>query len=214
MQPTPRHRWRWRWFALIMVLFVVWTGWNREFLLRSWGEFLNVGRPLTAPVDVVFVLGGGFESRPFVAAEIFRGGYATQILISRPARHSMDFLGGRSEAEVTRQILERLEVPAASIVELPRPVDSTVAEVAALREYLEDARPGKVAVVTSDYHTRRTRILLWRALGSSANELRIVSAPVDDFAPDDWWRSQRGLATYFLETIKLVTVLLNLGSTG
>ena len=209
--PVRRRRWRWQWFAMFAALCVIGAGWNRDFLLRSWGEFLDVGRPLTEPVDVVFVLGGGFETRPFVAAEVYRGGYTRKILISQPARHSMDFLGGRSEADVTRQILERQGVPPEAIESLPLEVDSTVSEVAALRKYLEESRPARVAVVTSNYHTRRTRILLKRVLGSSANEIRIISAPVDGFAPHDWWQSQRGMSTYFLETLKLMTVLLNLG---
>lgn len=209
--PRPRRRRR-RWFAILAVVMLfcgilVW--WNRVPLLRSWGRSLNVGQPLTQPVDYVVVLGGGIESRPFVAAEIYRAGFTTDIVIVKPLLRRHDALSNAPEEELSKEVLLRLGVPEQNILLLPGEVDSTEDEMRRLSEFLEDKDHPRVAVVTDDYHTRRASILLQRICGSKLAEFEIVSAPVDDFSPDDWWQSEHGIGTYLLETVKLISVVFH-----
>ncbi|MCA9079201.1 MAG: YdcF family protein [Planctomycetaceae bacterium] len=204
-----RRRWLWCLVAFCILMGVCW--WLHPVLFRSWGASLNVGRPLAEPVDVVFVLGGGLENRPFVAAEIYRAGYAQVVLVSRPVGHSMDMLGGASEGELTSQILRKLGVAADNIHQLDVPVDSTRGELTALRDYIaQQPTPPRVAIVSSDFHTRRIRSLSRRILRQTRQSVAIVSAPTDGFSPTNWWQYEEGISTYFLETVKLLTVLLNL----
>ena len=63
-----------------------------------------------------------------------------------------------------------------------------------------------MAVVTSDYHTRRVRWLARRLLGDDAKRLCYVSAPVDDFSAADWWQTPIGFSTITSEYLKLAFV--------
>jgi uncharacterized SAM-binding protein YcdF (DUF218 family) len=196
--------WR-RWIIVALLLGVVlWLA--GPTVLSAWGDFLACGRPLDRPVDLVFVLGGDLETRPFVAAEIYRAGYTPRILISQPQGHAFDFLGGRTEGELTREVLEHLGVPPRAISTLPREVDSTRAEMEALRDLLREQPVVRLAIVTSDFHTRRTALLAQRICGSDVPEIHIVAAPYDSCRPDDWYTDANGMAVYLLETLKLLTV--------
>lgn len=204
------HRGR-RWLRYVVllgitVLLLMW--WNWYPLLTAWGQFLDIGRPLSEPVDVVFVLGGDLESRPFVAAEIYREGYTSSILVSQPQPHSMDFLGGRTEGDLMRGVLLARDVPADVIHDLPLTVDSSRGELDALKGYVVQERPKRVAIVTSDFHTRRVRLLAGRVCAVPGTEIVYVSAPVDTCRPANWWQNEDGIGTYLLETVKLITVYL------
>jgi uncharacterized SAM-binding protein YcdF (DUF218 family) len=177
----------------------------RTRLLCLAGEFLDVGGPLQGKVEAVYVLGGGLETRPFVAAEIFQAGFAPKILIPSPVlAATTDQLQSLSEAELTQQVLEKLGVPANRIEKLKQPVDSTEGEAAALREYISQHSLRRVALVTSDFHTRRTALLFGRTLRGLGVELQYVSAPTDGFCGSDWWRYEEGVETYLLEWVKLL----------
>ncbi len=60
-----------------------------------------------------------------------------------------------------------------------------------------------VTVVTSNYHTRRTRWAIGRVLDRDAERVRFVSVPTDYFDADCWWRVEEGFATYMKEYLKL-----------
>ena len=170
---------------------------------------MAVGKPLHEPVEVVFILGGDLESRPFVAAEIYKAGFASKVLVSKPQPHSLDFLGGRTEGDLTREVLLKLDVPDEALIDLPLSVDSTRGEMESLREYVGKNQVRRLAIVTSDFHTCRAQILATRILASSGAEIHIVSSPTDDCTPADWWRSESGIGVYVLETVKLVSVVLH-----
>ncbi len=101
----------------------------------------------------------------------------------------------------------RARIPDAAIVLLPGPVDSTTEEVARLGRFLEDHPNSAVTVVTSDYHTRRARLLFRRA-NLHASSLSFVAAPIEEFDATNWWQSERGCITYLREYVKLAAYSL------
>ncbi|MEZ5942717.1 MAG: YdcF family protein [Planctomycetaceae bacterium] len=207
-KPSALRKWLVRSAVCAAVFAVLW--WNRVGLAHAWGGYLNAGRPLSEPVDVVFILGGDLETRPFVAAEIYRAGFARTLLVSQPQLHSNDFLGGRTEGDLTVEVLDQLGVPETAIESLPIEVDSTRGEMVALRKYIHDHAIERVAIVSSDFHTRRIQWLVEQENANQEATVLIVSAPVDGNRPDDWWRSEKGLGVYLLETLKVVSVALHL----
>lgn len=212
-QPAPAsppvwRKWLVRWGLLLFILGA--TAWGcRASLLTWWGESLDVGQPLREPVDLVFILGGDLETRPFVAAEIYTAGFADKVLVSKPQPHSLDFLGGRTEGDLTRAVLLKLDVPEGALFDLPLTVDSTRGELESLREYVGKHDVHSLAIVSSDFHTRRVQILAERILAGSGVQIRIVSAPTDACTPANWWRSESGIGVYVQETLKLVSVFLH-----
>jgi len=202
----PWYRRRWIQFAIILSLLSV-TGLvacrEREVLLSAAGAWLDVGEALREPVDGVFILGGDADTRPFAAAAIIRSGWARQALIVPTAPQP----GDRSHQDLLRAILLQRGVEADAIVELPGQVASTRDEARALRQFLDDHAGFSVAVLTSDYHTRRTRAIFAAELADHAAQAHVVSAPTERFNAANWWHYEQGWKMYTGEYIKLISNL-------
>jgi uncharacterized SAM-binding protein YcdF (DUF218 family) len=183
---------------------------QRHSLLTAAGRSLNVSSPLQEPVDYVMVLGGWPSTRPFVTAEIVRAGLAEKVLVPR-FEESDEVRKGivPSENEAIRQVLLRSGVAPDAIVLLDSVVDSTQSEARVLAEFLNQHPGAHVAVVTSDYHTRRTRLLFSRACGNRAGNLRYIGAPTDDFDASNWWQFECGVVNYLTEYLKLTRALVS-----
>jgi len=197
--------------------------WTRR--LRRWGVFFGilVGayllRGVWCPsaarwldvserprkVDVVLVLGGGADSRPFAAAALWKKGYARRVLL--PAvKMSPEAAEGLmpSETEICRKVLVIRGVAPEAIEVLEGTVDSTFDEAASLSRYL-DAHPNTtVAIVTTDWHTRRARTVFRKVLGERAGQIYFVGIPPDRYGADDWWKTEEGFTAYTSELLKSV----------
>ena len=63
--------------------------------------------------------------------------------------------------------------------------------------------PQSALLVTSDFHTRRSRWTFERVFDGTPHRLSFVSAPTDGFHPGNWWQLQAGVMTYSSEFAKL-----------
>ena len=84
-------------------------------------------------------------------------------------------------------------------------VDSTRDEALALQRCMNDRGWESLIVVTSNYHTRRAK-LIWRSVlaeHSPGVSLAIRGVEDGDFVPDGWWRRRQSAKTWLLETLKL-----------
>ena len=80
---------------------------------------------------------------------------------------------------------------------------STLAESALIDQELVGRGYRTAVVVTSDFHTRRAR-MIFRQSASGKVEYRFAAAPTPGFNPDSWWRSRSGKRTVLLEYLKLL----------
>ena len=198
----PRRRW-WRWPAVLvacgMIVYLL-----TPPILRSAGQWLDVGEDLKAPVDYVYVLGGEASTRPFLAAAIYRAGYASTVLLPEtkplPADDGEEIEPHHS---LMGAVLLSRGVPDSAIICLPGPVDSTEDEARALAKFLESNPNLTVAVVTSNFHTRRTRLVFRRILTENRSQLHFISCPTDGFGAENWWKYKEGVLWYSLEFAKL-----------
>ena len=200
----PRRRWS-RFILPALLLGALTSG----YLARGWwmpviATFLDVSEP-PRQVDCVQVLGGGADSRPFVAAALVRAGLAKRVLVPT-VREPLDNLDGAMppENELFRRVLAAREVAVESVVNLPGVCDSTLDEARGLAAYLETEPNATVAVVTNAFHTRRARLLFRRVLGPKMKQIHFVAAPDDHFEPESWWRTEEGFVTYVNEYCKLL----------
>ena len=102
-------------------------------------------------------------------------------------------------------------MPPENIVVLPGLVATTHDEAKALAAFLEDHPDVRVLVVTSDYHTRRSRWILFRSLADRSDAVSFVSAPTDYYDMDRWWRDQWGMRIVASEYLKLPFYLVRYG---
>ena len=136
---TPRHRtksFRFKasvFFAVLLLASL--AGWLAcvqilQGIARAW-----VVSDSIVPADAVVVLGGGLETRPFAAADLYKKGLAKQILISavRPSpAEKLEIVP--SHVELNRAVLLKLGVPPEAIVSFGNGVSNTYEEARALAE--------------------------------------------------------------------------------
>jgi len=181
---------------------------ERYDILSSAGAWLDVSAPLERPVDSVMVLGGDSTTRPFVAAAIVRAGLANKVILPQ-LNHSSAVIDGivPTEEQITRDVLRLGGVDANVIVRIPGPVNSTNDESSRLASYLREHPEERIAIVTSNYHTRRCRLLFARSCGALSQNLRFVGAPTDGFNSRDWWQFESGTVAYVGEYLKIAQAI-------
>jgi uncharacterized SAM-binding protein YcdF (DUF218 family) len=176
------------------------------------GHWLDVGESPRVS-DYCLVLSGDFESRPFVAAALYRKGFIRHKIwlthIASTERVSPTRLDSDAAA---RRILTTVGVPDDRIVVLDGVCVSTFDEAQSLERMLTTHPDATVAVVTSDYHTRRSRWVFRHVLGDRADHLQFISVPTDYFNAENWWKVEEGFATYSKEILKLPFYYIRYGS--
>lgn len=206
---TPKKSGRWKrlgcgLFLLAVVSVVLSITLVPDRILPAVAQFLDCSDPVQK-TDAVLILGGEPGIRPFYAAALYRQGYANRLLITT-IRKSGDVAEGLvpSGEELTASALEAVGVPADAVEILPGEVDSTVEELARLREYLH-AHPDQTAtILTNTYHTRRTRMLAGRILGDTLARVRFLGVPAERFNDHNWWKSKTGFYNYVREYCKVL----------
>lgn len=180
------------------------------------GRYLSVESQLEG-ADVLFVLGGARVERWMEAVDLYREGVAPSILLSSGRVEYLEAtlraqgIHFPAEAELIRDAMIQLGVPAASIHALPWPVDNTAQEAAALRSMIASAGWQRVIVITSKYHTRRAAFAFGREFRGSSVRIMMRATRYDLATPGRWWtnRVEFRLVTYELQ--KLAAYRLGLG---
>jgi uncharacterized SAM-binding protein YcdF (DUF218 family) len=171
--------------------------------LPAAGRWLDVGEPPRV-ADYCLVLSGGFGSRPFGAAALYRRGYIRRgIWLTRVAFAQPIFPLEIDSTAAARRVLTTVGVPNDRIAVLDGECATTFDEAKSLERMLASHPEATVAVVTSDYHTRRTRWIFRRILGERADRLQFISVPTDFFSAEDWWKVEQGFVSYSKEFLKL-----------
>ena len=204
-----RRRWPWRLAALAAVGLALYAtcGW----WLPAAGRWLDVGEA-PRPADYCLVLSGDFESRPFAAAALYsKGEIRHDIWLTQVASSGPPFLSGLDSQQAARRVLTTLGVPDERIAVLGGDCASTFDEAKSLQRMLTSHPDATVAVVTSDFHTRRSRWIFRQVLGDEADRLQFIAVPTDYFNAENWWTVEEGFATYSKEFLKLPFYYLRYG---
>ncbi len=188
-------------FLLLVILAYVF----RAPILTEAADILIVNDP-PKPADIIFLLNGDYNTRPFRAAELYKQGFAPQIVIARCEDSPAVELGLiPNETDIAVGVLKRMGVPAGKITILPIQggVTSTFDEAAALHKYVETNSIGKVMLVTSAFHSRRAKWIFEQELAGLPVSLEMVAVPYSTFDRTNWWTNENGLITLDNEYIKL-----------
>lgn len=174
----------------------------------AWGGgFLVDVDPPPERAHAIVVLRGSTESslsRLDGAARLLQSGVAEQLLLSV----AIGSHWGEPIPDMARRYVDRVYGPEAAehYVVCASNADSTGEEALALMECLARRGWQNVVVVTSDYHTRRAK-LIWRAVAQGADppmQVSVVGVPDPEFEAQGWWRKRRYAKTWLLEMQKLV----------
>ncbi len=200
------------WFKvglIVAVIVIVLLLLFRVVLLTAAGSFLVVEDELREASAIV-VLQGSTPERILAAVDLYHQGWGDLIILgnnlTNPAVADLRALQVFIPLgmEIEREIAIELGVDPRHIVILPGEVNSTSAEAAETGRYISGHDMDRIIVITSKYHTRRSKILFNRHIGDT--EVIVHPTGYDTFAPDKWWQNRNHAKNLFMEYIKLATM--------
>jgi hypothetical protein len=181
--------------------------------LRWGGYLIVVSGPEPAHVDAAIVLQGsisGEQVRTAGAIGLWQNKIADRVVLSIPAKsHWGEPIVPAARTFVEKQYGHEL-AEHVEFCETGPDVNSTEQEAAALTQCIRGHGWKSVAVVTSNYHTRRAGMIWGRVVGKQNPSLQIWICGVadPDFRPIGWWRKRLYAKTWFLEVWKLIWAFL------
>jgi uncharacterized SAM-binding protein YcdF (DUF218 family) len=180
------------------------------------GRLLVAEDPLQK-ADAIVVLSGAPVERWLEAADLYHEGFAPRLVLS-PGRTDYAARLARdrgihlmTEAEIVRDALGQLRVPQDAIIAMPGSLDNTADEAHASRVLAEQNRWTRLIVVTSKYHSRRTRFAFRREFRGTPMAIIVRPSRYDGANPARWWRSRSDIRYVVYESEKLLLYRLGLG---
>ena len=182
-------------------------GFGHVPILREIASFLIIEDSLQ-PAAAIVALGGQTPFREIEAARLYHAGLAPVVILVREARsaewEALQHLGVKKvhEWELARAVLTQQGVPASAIL-IPKDEGvGTLEELQAAYGALR-SKDAPVILVTSKYHTRRTR-LIWQYVTAGRSQAIVRAASGDPFDPDRWWEQRSFALSVVREYLGLV----------
>jgi len=183
---------------LIVLLFIVvlcaLVYFARHPIMRFLAESWVVDEP-ASHADAIVVLGDDnfYADRATHAAELYRQGVAS-LVVASGRRLRPD--AGISEL-MEHDLVER-GVPKEKILRFTHDADSTTEEARAVAKLAADHHWKSLVIVTSNYHTRRTRYIFEKVFPSGTT-ISVASARDGDFDPERWWEKRQSIKFFARE---------------
>lgn len=180
------------------------------------GRYLIVDEPLQ-PADALVVLAGTRAERWLEAVDLYRTKLAPQILLSPGIEEAAEVrvreAGIRfpTAAELSADAMRQMGIPASAISVLPQTVDNTADEAEQTRQFAAQRGWTRLIIVTSKYHTRRTRYAFEREFAGTDVRVQVHGSRYDGATPDRWWRHRADARFVLSELQKLAAYRLGLG---
>jgi uncharacterized SAM-binding protein YcdF (DUF218 family) len=179
--------------------------------LPSLGTFL-ISQDEPQPSDIIVLLMGSGPDRMLEAVDLYKQGYADQIVMVRNMVRGYDLVVSQGvkiphDSDIAKEVAEQLGVPVENITVLPGDALSTQDEAIQVREYLKgEPNINSLIIVTSKSHSGRAKKIFVKAMSSIDREIKLLSCPTeyDDFNVDRWWKDREDLKRGALEYLKLM----------
>jgi uncharacterized SAM-binding protein YcdF (DUF218 family) len=177
----------------------------RHPLLRFAGESWVVEDPLQKS-DAILELSidNFYADRATRAAELYRQGLAPVVVAC-----GVRLRPYAGVAELMEHDLIERGVPKEKILRLPQDAENTREEAEALANLAVEKKWKSVIVVTSNYHTRRTRYIFHRVFPADIS-VRVASARDGDFDPEHWYEKRKSIKEFVREAAGMVVAMWEL----
>jgi uncharacterized SAM-binding protein YcdF (DUF218 family) len=191
--------------ATIVLLGVLFTGIiiysARTPILIGLASYLIVQDPLEPAGAIVVLSGGHGDERVRQAAALYRRRLAPLVVLSGAVE-----VGGITVADLMRLQASRHGIPQSALL-LETKSTSTRESALFVRPLLERRGIRRAIVVTSSFHTKRSRYIFRKVFRRSPVQIRIYPVQRDVFDPTQWWKSERDTEDLVLEYVKLAVSL-------
>ena len=174
------------------------------FLFISAGNFLVAPAVSSEKADLIILLGGGTGSRTQAAADIYRHGYASIIVLTGlengyPATRPV-YLEWRARYLVDGG------VPEAALI-FDRAASNTWQEAVNTLHLMQSKGLRRVIVVSDPPHMRRLSWVWTKVFAGSGKEFRLVASPMVAWDAEHWWRNETTAQFVIMEYVKLIYYL-------
>jgi uncharacterized SAM-binding protein YcdF (DUF218 family) len=164
--------------AIVILAVAGLVGWlGRESLLQEAADLWVVSDPLTH-ADAIVVLGGNSQTRPPVAAELYRRGLANKVLVSH-----------WSDCQHNRAALLKLGVPTSAIEAFGEANTNTREEAVALREWAERNAASVFVIPSEPFMTRRVQWIFRREFSGRPVTIEVRPFDPPGFSLERWWKT-------------------------
>jgi uncharacterized SAM-binding protein YcdF (DUF218 family) len=196
--------------CLLLAAAVACIAFNAPFLLAGYAALFSAHNA-TPGADALVVLGGRIETRFPCALELYRQGYAPQILLTDIRPYTLGIPGfGCSERSIALAMRDHFN-PAAPVAVVPsrsgKKTVSTFDEAWDLLHYSRLNNCTRLVIVTDQFHTRRALYAFRKVFEGSGVAIEAMGAPNAVFSAANWWRSDAGLKAYLLEPLLMLVYL-------
>jgi hypothetical protein len=181
-------------------------------ILLRWGGYLLIANDsVPQHVDAAVVLEGSIVAekvRIAGAMHLLQQGIADRVLLSVPK----ESYWGEYIPPVARSYLERTYgrdlAGRVDFCETGEDVNSTLQEARVLLPCIQEHHWRSVVIVTSDYHTRRARMLWRKTIKPDPNTHIWIVGVADPEFQQPSWRHRQSAKTWITESTKLVWTML------
>lgn len=189
--------------ALLVVLVVAGLVYlARDPLLRVAGNYWIKSDPPASVEAIVILSDDNFTAdRAARAADLYHDGWAPRVVAS--GRRLRPYF---SIADLMAHDLELRGVPKQAVIPFAHDAPDTLEELKDIRTFVNQHGWKSVMIVTSNYHTRRTRYLCEHIFPPQMHIL-VVAAPDHDYDPDSWWRTRLGAKVFFHEFVGMFVAI-------
>ena len=187
-------------FALVFLLFLA-VAIGNPYSMAWIAGHLVVSDGLE-PADAVVTLRGSADqerNRMDEAAHVVEKRYAPVLLVSVDTEPYYN----QPVRGLVEGYLKKKKFPKQKLRFCENHADNTQEEAQALLACLQALGVKDVIVVTSEYHTHRSRAIFRRIFSESGITVRIHPAYDSEYWDPHWWRRRRWAKTFFLETAAL-----------
>jgi uncharacterized SAM-binding protein YcdF (DUF218 family) len=159
--------------------------------------------------DAIVVLSSPRIDRTYEAALLWKERWAPVVVISVGNNTRERELADRYHvkvpqyADTQRSVFEQVGTPPGAILTLPGAALTTRDEADLLAHLAAERRWTRVIVCTSDYHTRRAR-MIFRDAAEGRYEVLVRRTRFEQIDPAEWWRSRSDRRAVLLEYLKFV----------
>jgi uncharacterized SAM-binding protein YcdF (DUF218 family) len=190
-------------FAAVVVVVLCLLGWGDALLIAD--------DPPPGHIDAAIVLQGSMVAekvRIAGAINLLQRGVADRVLLSFPK----ESYWGQSIPPIARSYLERSYgnnlAARVDFCETNADVDSTVQEAQVVSLCIREHNWRSIAIVTSNYHTRRAGMLWRRITRNDPNVHLWVQGVTDPEFQYPWWRHRQSVKIWVMETSKLAWAMI------
>jgi uncharacterized SAM-binding protein YcdF (DUF218 family) len=177
----------------------------RRPLLGFVGQSWIVEDPLEKSDAIVELSVDNFYAdRATRTAEIYRQGLASVVVAS-----GVRLRPYAGVAELMEHDLIERGVPKERILKYPHDAENTREEAEALAKFAAQKKWKSVIIVTSNYHTRRTRYIFRRVFPGSIS-VSVAGARDGDFDPERWYEKRKSVKEFVREVAGLVVAIWEL----